>query len=626
MKKLILIKAILLLFALAKIDANSIYKQQSKNPSYFMQMLRPSDDIKNQFASNNTRINGDSPDMSVISHIKKQNVNRVSQKQYEVINMLWRKTKIFVDIETSTASYQPRHKTIPRKFYSITKHRNPLQLSLSRPMPQISTPSYIEFYYIHEIDERVKEKKSPSCNIDIKIASQAGLKNNTELVANKTLHGFSNFYKHSVITPHQRLSHNNWKQKENINFIYYVDFFTHKKATLFNKSKPNVAKTGSNNKYHQEKVTSLDTLFGNETCPYTTLQDDEVTLRNKDTVVNTINVKSHHTKQLQSNIRPPEENKNNYERLLLEHVDPNTRHDYESENKTKHFKKHIAAREKNTNDIQNKHMKQDPKLNTMLLNVKMNNDMKCLNISPSDELNAELANRKLLYDFVNRSVSWSEYRFLGVYVYEPLQVHCDAAGISPHWLITAGSCLARHHKNPGGDGLSAYVTYCGDNWWNPERVSYVKYSLVHPRYHPRNRIRRHLYNIGIIQVVNSMVSACPGWSPVSLMSHHFSASGGGARATAIGWGLDSKARQLEDEGGVRNVYCLALPPYNGEENDPIHGGLLMVGEKLIALYLQEERRPWGEQSALYTGTWRLVPWVLDNARESEESDIFTVDI
>lgn len=48
----------------------------------------------------------------------------------------------------------------------------------------------------------------------------------------------------------------------------------------------------------------------------------------------------------------------------------------------------------------------------------------------------------------------------------------------------------------------------------------------------------------------------------------------------------SKAKSLDEEGGVKNVYCLSLPPYTGEDNDPVHGGLLLVGGKLVALYLQ----------------------------------------
>lgn len=79
------------------------------------------------------------------------------------------------------------------------------------------------------------------------------------------------------------------------------------------------------------------------------------------------------------------------------------------------------------------------------------------------------------------------------------QTHCDAAGISPHWLIAAGSCLSRHYLVHSVEARSAFVTYCGDNWRNPERIAYVKYSVVHPKFHPKDEARRHLYNIGSLK-------------------------------------------------------------------------------------------------------------------------------
>lgn len=37
---------------------------------------------------------------------------------------------------------------------------------------------------------------------------------------------------------------------------------------------------------------------------------------------------------------------------------------------------------------------------------------------------------------------------------------------------------------------------------------------------------------------------------------------------------------------TESVFCLSLPPYLGEELDPIHGGILLVEGKLVGLYLQ----------------------------------------
>lgn len=37
---------------------------------------------------------------------------------------------------------------------------------------------------------------------------------------------------------------------------------------------------------------------------------------------------------------------------------------------------------------------------------------------------------------------------------------------------------------------------------------------------------------------------------------------------------------------IKNVHCLLLPTYSTEENDAVHGALLLIGGKLTALYLQ----------------------------------------
>ncbi|KOB68508.1 Uncharacterized protein OBRU01_09886 [Operophtera brumata] len=122
------------------------------------------------------------------------------------------------------------------------------------------------------------------------------------------------------------------------------------------------------------------------------------------------------------------------------------------------------------------------------------------------------------------------------------------------------------------------------------------------------------------------MSACSGWAPVSFMSHLFTARREGTVACALGWGLDSKVKRfVEGGGGVKNVYCLSLPPYSGEEHDPIHGSLLLVDGKLTALYLQEERRSQGVQSAQYTGIWRLISWVMEVATEPE-IELLAIDI
>ncbi|XP_063621799.1 uncharacterized protein LOC134794026 [Cydia splendana] len=253
--------------------------------------------------------------------------------------------------------------------------------------------------------------------------------------------------------------------------------------------------------------------------------------------------------------------------------------------------------------------------------------------------------------------NWSSYPFASVYIYEPTQTYCDASGISPHWLLAAGSCLSRHNLVYSIDERSAYVTYCGEHWRSPERIAYVKRIVVHPKFNPNDKVRRLLFNMGLIQVSNSMSTSCPRWAPIAMMSHQFSISLAGTMASAVGWGLDRyrsktteklprrpltvyealvyhntcpgsstfRIAKRQADSGVSNLYCLLLPEYTGEENDSVHGGLLLVDGKLIALYLQEERRSWGSQSAQYTGVWRLLPWITDIAHEPDYEYI-TLDV
>ncbi|KAI8428906.1 hypothetical protein MSG28_007539 [Choristoneura fumiferana] len=46
----------------------------------------------------------------------------------------------------------------------------------------------------------------------------------------------------------------------------------------------------------------------------------------------------------------------------------------------------------------------------------------------------------------------------------------------------------------------------------------------------------------------------------------------------------------------------------------------------VLLECREERRSWGAQSAQYTGVWRVIPWVMDAAREPEDSEAFSSDV
>ncbi|XP_048485220.1 uncharacterized protein LOC105384157 [Plutella xylostella] len=264
-------------------------------------------------------------------------------------------------------------------------------------------------------------------------------------------------------------------------------------------------------------------------------------------------------------------------------------------------------------------------------------------------LNTSVSNYSVPIKFPKRAKesSWSKFTYLAVYIYEPLSLHCDAAILSPHWLVTSGACLYLRQSDQSDDAVSAFVTYCGPNWRHPELVVYVKYSVVHPRFHPRDPARRQLYNIGLIQVADSTSATCRSWSAVSLVTHHAALGA----ATAVGWGLDRfheatidaapsyfssynsnvysgscpgnknyehLKNMTEDQGGINNVFCLPPRTSASDVTAPAPGSVLVSGGKLVALYLEEERHPTGDQSAQYTGVWALAPWVASVAKETED--------
>ncbi|XP_073951993.1 uncharacterized protein isoform X1 [Choristoneura fumiferana] len=621
---------------------------------------------------------------------KKWQVGRVSRKQFEIVNMLWRKTKVNMDVESTTAGDKKNNNYNGTKIL-YKRHENNWNFRhkghyISRPVFHTSTPSYIEFYYL---DEKVDPVKDTSTD---KFDKFFNIRRTTRLI-NYARDGFRHSplfsfrvdsnYKRPTSTsttkatpqPVKKKKRGNPREQELINTLTESRNYSNlknilkpenrikltdliKNNTLFGKRLITVkvylngsrkSRTKQTVK-HTPKTTTMSTTTSSTTLESTTAYDkikffelyDSLTLapqqdalKNKNDIKNIIDSediepKKDKVRNIVQNIgNCNNQSRNNRDEQSFNFVS------FTTESKTNASKLRFIKRKGST------HLFQDKNALDLLLNTTTKR-------SPS----TDTANK-------NKLAAWSNYPFVSVYVYEPTQTHCDAAGISPHWLIAAGSCLSRHHLVHSVEARSAFVTYCGDNWRNPERIAYVKYSVVHPKFHPKDEARRHLYNIGLIQV-SSPMTTCSNWSPISLMSHHFAADSQGSIASAVGWGLDrfgtkymteklplwpltvyeglvysdscpgsiaySKAKRQDPDSGVNNVYCLLLPPYTGEETDPAHGGLLLVGGKLIALYLQEERRSWGAQSAQYTGVWRVIPWVMDAAREPEDSEAFSSDV
>ncbi|XP_039749211.1 uncharacterized protein LOC120625996 [Pararge aegeria] len=561
----------------------------------------------------------------------KWQVGRVSRKQYEIINMLYRKTKTFFETESTTAFnsiiLSKYRGMFNKKDQQVTlppqkKIQESLQATKPRPKDRPLTPSYIEFYYLDESDERVKLKDSIPKNSGKELQSDefkfALLRQPLFLfrVNDATCKSTTLNYKTSLSHNDKRRNIKSSIREKNgktTGKMYFKHKLAIRRQTKIDDVKNKTDVTGNTKDHFTPLVpiTSYDRIKFFEIYDSDTYKP-RMLVDNRISTINNINIQSE-------------------EKLNLDHVDQ------DGNNLTRFVKKHA-----NYNFDEHEH------LNSQLVNT-------------NNSISTTMKETEKILSKHSQPAVWSDFPYIAVYVYEPMQVRCDSAAISPHWLIAAATCLHRHHRNlnSNAEGRSAYVTYCGGNWRVPGRIAYVKRSFVHPRFQAKHTSRRYLYNIGVIQVVNSMANTCSGWRPVSLMSHQFVADPDGSYANAVGWGFDrygtrysssnlptyplmlyeslvysdscpgnadySKVKMLNGES-KKNVYCLSLPTYTLKKNDNVPGGLLLIGGKLIALYLQEERRPWGVQSAQYTGIWRLIPWLLDVAREVEDSDIFILDL
>ncbi|CAH0728748.1 unnamed protein product, partial [Brenthis ino] len=564
-------------------------------------------------------------------------MERASSKQYEVINMLWRKTKIFIEsddklntnsILKSSTNKELYNKTSRRKnINSFSKNQSNKLLLTTHTTLNIrpSTPSYIEFYYLDDSVDR---------------------KNNKETI----------------------------KSKRNQSVDYKISFLR-QPFFLFRINDPTCRPTSPQNSFPSSFKPRNSSTKAIKHSVY------KIGLAHKALPIVTVPDKSSPNMPL-SNIEiipPIILNKTLWKIATKQHTTPYDRikffEIYDSETFTPPLILQQNKRMINKDYVHEEQIDLDKSNNCCELNnsqyIRTDSNIKVRKVFDSDDRNkksrkygkgnTKRAKQTVLpkTSYISQPASWFDYPFIAVYVYEPEQVRCDCASISSHWLVGAATCLYRYHKNFREDTRSAFVAYCSNNWRSPGRIAYVLQSVIHPQFHPKNYTRRHLYNIGIIQVVNSMLNTCNGWKPISLMSHQFAADLGGTTVTAVGWGLDrydttygitelsthplmlykgliysdscpgnigySKAKQL-NEANVKNIYCLSLPPYVAEEDDPVHGSLLLMGGKLIALYSQEERRRGGEQSAQYTGIWHLIPWLNDVAREKDEPDSFDPEI
>lgn len=98
----------------------------------------------------------------------KWQVGRVSRKQHEFINMLYRKTKSFIDTDSPSGASSItsfKYREVTHKInQQVTSPQKPIEVSFQpvnpQPYDRPLTPSFIEFYYLDDTDDRVKRKES----------------------------------------------------------------------------------------------------------------------------------------------------------------------------------------------------------------------------------------------------------------------------------------------------------------------------------------------------------------------------------------------------------------------------------------------------------------------------------
>ncbi|CAG9785056.1 unnamed protein product [Diatraea saccharalis] len=472
--------------------------------------------------------------------------------------MLWRKTKLFEDEERMTSAVTKNRSERNKAAHFAFDKKHSVSFTAHRPTFKTSTPSYIEFYYLDDNDERLKRREviMPMANL-MKKRLKADINNkngNQKPEWDPVLSFYVNEPEFKFVTPplHRNIAHFHEKPQLRSKTFYdkqsMYDFIREKlkaKNVVLAKMKSALSsnkKTTDSKKSHDE-----------ETCPVTFTYGN-MNSTNNDTTLTSVYDKIKFFETYDQHTQPPDDKQDRYrdmqnmikenyidsnQKVVLEDINKNIGHQHTGLHQT-HVKKHVS------DDFENKIKNNNNTVNTTTTNhvtCKINNTSNEQN--PTRNYNFFMTDQKLFnYTLkaaknASKPVLWSDYPFAAVYIYEPSQIHCDAAALSPHWLMASGACLSRYHrKDPMTERRSAFVAYCGEDWWSPERITYVKYIVVHPRYHPKDDKRKYLYNIGLIQVVGSMASACVSWEPISIMSHHFAANAEGTLVTAVGWGMD----------------------------------------------------------------------------------------
>lgn len=378
-----------------------------------------------------------------ISPVKKWQVGRVSRKHYEIVNMLWRKTKIFVDIESTTPTgprLRRNHQksSLPNNYDNFKPYLTILP-NTGRPILHTSTASFIEFYYLDDSDERVKRRESFIPAFENSRRRQQFSDNNIFLQSPNL--SFRVNFRAPKDLP-KRTTVNSQLRKQPVDEKPSVYGYLSSRFKIGLLPKPN-SKVNHNVSVTDSTIPTVK--LNSETCPATTLEPDNFETHTSDSRT-TIN-ENVHSKTISENmdiittandkikffemydrhtVKPrqvidkimlySDESdmvKENYidgnQKIHLEDVDQKVAH--HDGNKVKNVKKHIdkSAISLVVQNVSEEKLEKKLKFKTVMFNI---------NKTATDLRNESRKVPKIS----SRVALWSDYPFAAVYVYEPSQV------------------------------------------------------------------------------------------------------------------------------------------------------------------------------------------------------------
>lgn len=395
--------------------------------------------------------------------VKKWHVGRVSRKQYEIINMLWKKSQNnpIINLEKITTSMTPMRKqnrirTDSRKYvFSVP----PRSFPFARHVHTSSTPSYIEFYYLDEIetDDHNAGSATTQKNKDVEdIQSQQLNEDHSRYIIRSPLFALninepptytksiSNDFpldgvyraRQTSLPDKNAYGQNNIQTKPvetftvktyNTNKVSPIAIrltttkpiafssFTMKPTTAVPPTRSTVITTTVTKNYKNERETNTApgkrTLFMvTKKSPEKRKQSIETTLYDK---IKFFEVYDSHTRSwLNGDINNSDNDISNSERIKLENI-------YDSMSEKLHLNMKFAKKEiaKLQNEMENNFSSADT-LNRDFAKNKLGEDVS----KKRNESNFKVSEKNLSISIMSREVTWAEYPFIAVYFYERLQV------------------------------------------------------------------------------------------------------------------------------------------------------------------------------------------------------------